>query len=139
MLNLIDSEIRSGLPQLLKSPHLGYTPSGLIELGLLPSEAVTGGRVSLDAVVRVNDGDVDSNLATKEIAVTPTNDGPIVTSGGTLSYTENDGPVAVDDAITATDPESTQFAGATVAISSGFSPSKGRRPDRHWYATTPRL
>src|SRR5262249_5550237 len=24
-----------------------------------------------------------------------------------------------------------------IAISSGLSPSNGRRPDRHWYATTP--
>ena len=25
-----------------------------------------------------------------------------------------------------------------IAISSGLSPSNGRWPDRHWYATTPR-
>ena len=41
---------------------------------------------------KANDGDADSNAATKEITITAVNSPPDVTSGGTLTYTENDAP-----------------------------------------------
>jgi trimeric autotransporter adhesin len=70
----------------------------------------------------VNDGELDSAAATKNIAVAPVNDAPVLTAGGgTLSYGENAGPVAVDPAVTASDVDSATFAGATVRISGGFS------------------
>jgi trimeric autotransporter adhesin len=66
----------------------------------------------------VNDGDLDSGPATKGIEV---NDKPVLdTTDAALSYTENAGPVAVDDAITATDADSASLAGATVKITGGF-------------------
>jgi Bacterial cadherin-like domain/Bacterial Ig domain/RTX calcium-binding nonapeptide repeat (4 copies) len=65
-----------------------------------------------------DDGDTDSAPATKEIAVTPVNDAPtITTTAGSLAYTENDGPMAIDGGLTVTDPDSAQLSGATVAIS----------------------
>jgi hypothetical protein len=70
---------------------------------------------------KANDGDADSNLATKNINVTGANDAPtITTTGASLAYTEGDGPVAVDSGLTLTDPDSTQIQGATVQISGAF-------------------
>jgi trimeric autotransporter adhesin len=66
-----------------------------------------------------NDGDLDSAPASKGVEI---NDKPVLdSSDDALAYTENDGPVAVDGALAATDPESTQFAGASVAITGGFA------------------
>ncbi|HEX8075312.1 MAG TPA: Ig-like domain-containing protein, partial [Thermoleophilaceae bacterium] len=74
---------------------------------------------------KVNDGDLDSNLATKNIAVTGVNDGPtLTTTAAALSYTEGDGPVAIDPGLTASDPDSANFSGATVSISSNFVSSE---------------
>jgi hypothetical protein len=70
----------------------------------------------------VNDGDLDSAAATKALAVTRVNDAPVLDGTDTaLSYTENDAPVAVDPAISASDVDSTSFAGATVAITGNFA------------------
>ncbi|HEX8084459.1 MAG TPA: hypothetical protein VF529_09235 [Solirubrobacteraceae bacterium] len=69
----------------------------------------------------VNDGDVDSAVATKELAVTGVNDKPSLdTTDTALDYTEGDGAVAVDPGIAASDPDSSTFAGATVSITTGF-------------------
>jgi trimeric autotransporter adhesin len=73
----------------------------------------------------VNDGALDSSPATKDIAVTAVNDPPALSAtASTLSYAENAGPVAVDPGITASDPDSTTFAGATVQITGNFSSSQ---------------
>jgi hypothetical protein len=70
---------------------------------------------------KVNDGTVDSNTATKGLAITATNDAPTVTtSGSNLSYTEGDGPVAADPGLTVSDPDSAQLQGATVSVTSNF-------------------
>jgi hypothetical protein len=75
----------------------------------------------------VNDGQLDANPATKDIAVTPVNDKPVLSgTTGALSYTENAPPVVVDPGIGATDPDSATFAGATVQISSNLSVSEDR-------------
>jgi hypothetical protein len=70
---------------------------------------------------KVNDGDSDSNAATKNLAITRVNDAPtLTTTVSNLSYTEGDGPVAVDGNITVADPDSTQIQGATVQITGNF-------------------
>ncbi len=70
---------------------------------------------------KVNDGDVDSNLATKAIAVTRANDAPLLdTTNAALAYAEGAGPVAADSGLTVTDPDSAQIQGATVQITSNF-------------------
>jgi VCBS repeat-containing protein len=76
---------------------------------------------------KVTDGSLDSNAATKGIAVTPTNDAPFMNPGGgpTATFTE-DGPGAqIAPLLTVSDPDSTQLAGATVAIVTGFSSGDG--------------
>jgi hypothetical protein len=70
----------------------------------------------------VSDGDLDSDTATKEIAVTPVNDKPVLDSSDTaVSYTEGDGEVVVDDGITVSDVDSANLAGATVQVTGGFA------------------
>ncbi|HEX2084288.1 MAG TPA: Ig-like domain-containing protein [Solirubrobacteraceae bacterium] len=69
----------------------------------------------------VNDGDVDSSGATKDVVVTPVNDKPVLDpSDAALAYSEGDGAVAVDGGIGASDPDSANLTGATVTISGGF-------------------
>jgi trimeric autotransporter adhesin len=69
----------------------------------------------------VNDGDLDSIAETKEIAVTPVNDRPVLdSSDSALAYIEGDGAVAVDDGITASDVDSPNLAGATVQVSANY-------------------
>jgi hypothetical protein len=70
----------------------------------------------------INDGDLDSIAATKLIAVTPVNDKPVLdASDGNLSYTENDGAVAIDPGIAASDVDSDTFAAATIQITGNFA------------------
>ena len=75
----------------------------------------------------VNDGELDSSAATKDIAVAGVNDKPVLdTTDDALSYTENGGPGAIDPGITATDPDSATLQGATIRISSNFSAGEDR-------------
>jgi hypothetical protein len=68
---------------------------------------------------KVNDGEADSAPATKNVAVAPVNDRPVLDpTDAALGYTENDGEKTVDAGITASDVDSTNFVGATVQISS---------------------
>ncbi|MEA2438344.1 MAG: hypothetical protein QOF65_2900, partial [Thermoleophilaceae bacterium] len=74
----------------------------------------------------VNDGNSDSAVSTKTIAVTGVNDPPTVTpSGGTADYVEDSPPVAVDPSIDVSDPDSLQLQSATVSITGGFSSADG--------------
>jgi trimeric autotransporter adhesin len=69
---------------------------------------------------KVNDGDVDSNTASKNIAVTAVNSAPQVGAGGTLNYTENDPATAVHSGLTLTEPDGDGIDGASVSITTGF-------------------
>jgi hypothetical protein len=54
------------------------------------------------------------------VTVTSVNDAPvIITSPGAVNYTENAAAVAIDDAVSVTDADSTTLAGATVQITIG--------------------
>jgi hypothetical protein len=65
---------------------------------------------------KVSDGDLDSAAATKTITVTPSNDGPTITTTATnLDYTENEGAKVIDSALTLTE-DSTEVASAQVWI-----------------------
>ncbi|MBL1264479.1 tandem-95 repeat protein [Methylomicrobium sp. RS1] len=57
---------------------------------------------------------------TLTVTVTDVNDGPAMTAGGTLNYTENDPATAIDASVTVTDQDSTNLAGATVSLGSNF-------------------
>ncbi|TKB26271.1 tandem-95 repeat protein [Desulfopila sp. IMCC35006] len=64
-----------------------------------------------------------TGAATRAIAVTPTQDAPILAGGGqTLAYTEN-GPAAVIDSTVnvLSDDDDTQMGGATISISAGYT------------------
>jgi VCBS repeat-containing protein len=75
---------------------------------------------------KVNDGSLDSNTATKGLAITPVNNAPTVTtSGGQASYTEGSSPTQPDPALNVTDPDSTQLQGATVSITTNFTSADG--------------
>jgi hypothetical protein len=69
---------------------------------------------------RADDGaaiDHVSNLLTRGLTVARHNDAPAVTvTTGAATYTEGAAPSAVDAGLTVTDPDSAQFAGATVKI-----------------------
>jgi hypothetical protein len=75
---------------------------------------------------QVDDGGTSNNLsdaATRDIAVTPVNDAPVVTtSDGSTSYMAGDPPVTVDANLTVTDVDDTSIESAQVRISSGFEP-----------------
>ena len=79
----------------------------------------------------VNDGAVDSAAATATVHVTPVNDAPVTTAGGTLNYTENQAATVIDSGVTATDVDSANLASATVAITGGFVNRPGRAGRQH--------
>ncbi|HYD76783.1 DUF4347 domain-containing protein, partial [Ramlibacter sp.] len=73
----------------------------------------------------VNDGSGNSNTVTATVTVQPVNDAPVL--GGVsapLGYTENGAAVVVDSALTLSDLDDAQMAGATVRISVGFTPGE---------------
>jgi VCBS repeat-containing protein len=71
--------------------------------------------------LKVDDGDTDSNLATKEIAVTPTNDTPIVdASNSALAYTEDDPATGLDNGLTIDDVENDNLSGASASITANY-------------------
>ena len=66
----------------------------------------------------VNDGTSNSIAANHTVTVTLVDDPPLVTpTSANLSYTENDGVVAIDDGLILFDPDSTILTGAIVTIS----------------------
>ncbi len=72
---------------------------------------------------KASDGHQDSNAATVDVTVTGSDTAPVVTtSAGSTAYTEGATAVAVDGAVTVTDPDSANLASAQVRLSSGFQP-----------------
>ncbi|MEQ8575786.1 MAG: gliding motility-associated C-terminal domain-containing protein, partial [Fulvivirga sp.] len=85
--------------------------------------------------MRVNDGTINSNLATRIVEVVPINDAPVVSSSNTttLDYDQNTTAIVVDDLIDIIDVDDTQLVSATVTITgyqtgdilAGTAPSGG--------------
>jgi large repetitive protein len=70
--------------------------------------------------LQVDDGQAAnhaSNTVTRDVGVTPVNDPPVVTGGGTLAYGENDTAKVVDNTIRLSDAENDSLTGAHVTIS----------------------
>ena len=61
-----------------------------------------------------------TNTSFRGIAFTPNEPPVVTTSGGSTSYTENAAATAIDANLTVSDANSTNLAGATVKISSGY-------------------
>ena len=68
----------------------------------------------------VNDGALNSTAATSTVTVTPVNDVPVVTAGGTVSFTEQGSAVTLASTLTVSDADNTTLASATVSIGTGF-------------------
>jgi hypothetical protein len=68
-----------------------------------------------------NDGALNSVAKTDTISVTPVNDAPATTAGGTLSYTENQVATVIDASVTVTDVDNANMNSASVAITGGFA------------------
>ncbi|MGY4575325.1 hypothetical protein ACVWY5_008395 [Bradyrhizobium sp. USDA 3256] len=68
-----------------------------------------------------NDGTANSTPVTGTINVTPVNDPPVTTAGGTLNYTENQAATVIDASVNVTDVDSANLTGATVQITGGFA------------------
>ncbi len=64
-----------------------------------------------------NDGTANSNTVTKALTVTPANDAPVLTAGGgSPTFTEDGGAVAVDPGLTVSDVDDPNLESATVTI-----------------------
>ena len=72
----------------------------------------------------VNDGDVSSAAANVSVNITTSNDAPIVTAGGTLSYTEDDPATAVHSGLTVDDPENDNLSGGSASITANYPPAR---------------
>ncbi|KAF0812133.1 hypothetical protein IGB42_03410 [Andreprevotia sp. IGB-42] len=72
----------------------------------------------------VNDGNSNSNAATKTVSIAATNDVPVdTTSGGTTAFNQGNPtstPVVIDSGFTVTDGDNSTLASATVAITGNF-------------------
>ncbi|MGF6310581.1 hypothetical protein ABIB82_004666 [Bradyrhizobium sp. i1.8.4] len=68
-----------------------------------------------------NDGSANSTAVTDTINVTPVNDPPVTTAGGTLNYLENQAATVIDASVSVSDVDSANMAGATVQITGGFA------------------
>lgn len=68
----------------------------------------------------VDDGTATSSAATHAVTLQGVNDAPVLASGGTLNYTENDAATAISPALTVADADSANISGATVVISAAY-------------------
>ena len=67
------------------------------------------------------DGTTPSTPANTTVNVTPVNDAPVLTVGGTLAYTEDQAPQPLNATLTVTDADSANLTGATIAITANFA------------------
>ncbi|MBF0147079.1 MAG: cadherin domain-containing protein [Magnetococcales bacterium] len=72
----------------------------------------------------INDGALSSNTTEVTFTVTPVNDAPIMVSGGTMTYTENDAATVIHSTLTVSDYEGDGLTGATVQITGNYSNSE---------------
>ncbi|MEA2326483.1 MAG: hypothetical protein QOE68_1442, partial [Thermoanaerobaculia bacterium] len=70
---------------------------------------------------KASDGSAFSNIATVTITIALVNDAPVVTAGGTLTFTEGDPATVIDNTITISDSDSANLVGATATISGNYA------------------
>lgn len=68
-----------------------------------------------------NDGTAGSTPVTSTINLTPVNNAPVVTAGGSLTFFAGQGATVIDTTITVSDVDNPNLASATVSITTGFS------------------
>ncbi len=71
----------------------------------------------------VNDGDLSSNLLSRDIVITPVNDLPVLSTieSGPAFYAENDSPIGITGNLAVFDIDDTNIQSATVSITGNFS------------------
>lgn len=85
------------------------------------NDAVTPNAATRTISFQVNDGTDNSITSTRNVTVTPTDQTPIVSnSGGSATFTENQGPAQVDPALTVSDLDNATLASAAVQIIGNF-------------------
>jgi hypothetical protein len=75
---------------------------------------------------QANDGGAANNLsnvATRNVTIA-VNGAPVLNAGGTLNYTENNPPTAIDNTVTITDGDSPNLVGATAQITGNCTSSE---------------
>ena len=72
----------------------------------------------------VNDGDVDSNIQSRDVQITAVNDQPTLATieNAPALYTENGAPIGITSNLSVNDPDDSQIETATVIISGNFTP-----------------
>ncbi len=84
------------------------------------TNAPTTGARTVRFVLTDGDGGTSANYDTT-VTVSGVNDAPVVAgAGGTLAYTEGDGPQVIDATLTITDVDDTNIESATVSLTGGF-------------------
>ena len=63
----------------------------------------------------------DGTTSTITVNILGTNDAPILTTGATITYTENGAALPIDTAITVADPDNATLSTSTVAITTNFT------------------
>jgi large repetitive protein len=116
----------------------GSFAAGSGTLTLSGSASVANYQAALDSVTYINNSDNPSGLArtvtiiandgaassvakTDTINVTPVDDAPVTTAGGTLNYTENQVATAIDTTVNVSDVDSANLASATVQITGNYA------------------
>ena len=71
----------------------------------------------------INDGDLNSNILSRDIDFTVVNDAPVLSAieVAPASYTENDAPLAITGSTAVSDVDDTNIESAVVSVSSNFS------------------
>jgi CSLREA domain-containing protein len=138
--NLIGTGGAGGLTNGVNNNQVGVANPGLGGLtnngGLTNTHALQAGSPAIDkgtafslttdqrGLTRpVDDGSIanpgdGSDIGAFELGTNPVP--TVTTTAGNLNYTENDPATAIDPGLTVTDADSTNLAGATVAITAGF-------------------
>src|SRR5258705_9146743 len=60
-------------------------------------------------------------IRTDEVTITPVNDAPVLTAGGTLHYAENDAATPINASLSVADVDSAKLTGASVSITGNFA------------------
>ncbi|MBF0185848.1 MAG: tandem-95 repeat protein, partial [Magnetococcales bacterium] len=76
--------------------------------------------------VTVNDGQLESGVVSQQLQLVAVNDAPVLGNGTDLAYNENDLATPIAPDLTITDPDSSQFGGATITIGSGYVAAQDR-------------
>ncbi len=85
----------------------------------------------------IGDGDIESNILSREITIIPINDSPVVAGieNTNLEYLENDGGITITSNLTVDDIDDTTLDSAIVRISGGYHPAE----DRLVFTDTPNI